>query len=427
MQISAIRNFNYGQSLMAHKAVENPQPEQKPVQDEGLTASLYFTGNKKGKGNVMRNATMAGVGSLLLLTTVPSLTSCDKDTYNVTAMASDTASAIANAEANANANATVNIHARGCCCDTCRNGKDTVYKYITLPGDTQYIYVPQPGDTVYLPGDTVHHTDTVHHHDTTYIEVPKEIPVYVYVDTGSYHVTHDTITKWIDRWQKPIPLDTLDKWVKKFDIDGGTPGRNNIVNYQAIREWEYGDRFVANMNQLESSKNILVYDREDLDWQGNHRGWGKDVYRIPTSNFKIQTYSGKTLNSPKGIFFETYVNPWDQNTSIYDNNLVQRYFFQTNGDKVNVYSYDAKTGLYREDGEFSKGYLDKSSVGSNILLTDLIASDPEIKWSNNPDYSTEDHMVGVKVVTVNDEELKLLYVRAKDDEFAEQHYGVANN
>ncbi|MBR1619508.1 hypothetical protein IJ674_06405 [bacterium] len=427
MQISAIRNFNYGQSLMAHKAVENPQPEQKPVQDEGLTASLYFTGNKKGKGNVMRNATMAGVGSLLLLTTVPSLTSCDKDTYNVTAMASDTASAIANADADANANATVNIHARGCCCDTCRNGKDTVYKYITLPGDTQYIYVPQPGDTVYLPGDTVHHTDTVHHHDTTYIEVPKEIPVYVYVDTGSYHVTHDTITKWIDRWQKPIPLDTLHKWTEKFDIDGGTPGRNNIVNYQAIREWEYGDRFVANMNQLESSKNILVYDREDLDWTGNHRGWGKDVYRIPTSNFKIQTYSGKTLNSPKGIFFETYVNPWDQNTSIYDNNLVQRYFFQTAGDKVNVYSYDAKTGLYREDGEFSKGYLDKSSVGSNILLTDLIASDPDIKWSNNPDYSTEDHMVGVKVVTVNDEELQLMYVRAKDDEFAEQHYGVANN
>ena len=409
MQISAIRNFNYGQSLMAHKAVENPQPEQKPVQDEGLTASLYFTGNKKGKGNVMRNATMAGVGSLLLLTTVPSLTSCDKDTYSVTAIANDSASAIANAnaDANANANATVNIHARGCCCDTCRNGKDTVY--IHEPGDTQYIYVPQK--------------DT----DTVYIEVPKEIPTYIYVDTGSYHVTHDTITKWIDRWQKPIPLDTLDKWVKKFDIDGGTPGRNNIVNYQAIREWEYGDRFVANANLLESSKNIMVYDREDLDWQGNHKGWGKDVYRIPTSNFKIQTYSGKTLNSPKGIFFETYVNSWDQNTSIYDNNLVQRYFLQTNGDKVNVYSYDAKTGLYREDGEFSKGYLDKSSVGSNILLTDLIASDPDIKWTNNPDYSTEDHMVGVKVVTVNDEELQLMYVRAKDDEFAEQNYGVANN
>ena len=127
------------------------------------------------------------------------------------------------------------------------------------------------------------------------------------------------------------------------------------------------------------------------------------------------------------ILYDREQNRLNQQTSIYDNNLVQRYFFQTNGDKVNVYSYDARTGLYREDGEFSKGYLDKSAVGSNILLTDLIASDPEIRWSNDPNYSTEDHMVGVKIVTVNDEELKLLYVRAKDDEYAEQHYGVANN
>lgn len=444
MQISAIKNFNYGKSLMAHKAVEQPQPEQKPVEDQGVTASIYFGQKKKDGVNTMRKATMAGVGSLILATTLPSLTSCDKDVYNISAIASDTASATANAEAYAKAKAVISVHARGCCCDTCRKGKDTVY--VNVPGPTEYIYLPGdtvklpgdtvklpgdtvylPGDTVRLPGDTIHHTDTVHHHDTTYVEVPKEIPVYIYVDTGSYHVTHDTITKWIDRWQKPIPLDTLAKWTDKFDIPGTDPTRKNIVNYQAIREWEYGERFVANMNQLESSKNILVYDREDLDWQGNHKGWGKDVYRIPTSNFKIQTYSGKTLNNPKGIFFETYVNPWDQNTSIYDNNLVQRYFFSTAGDKVKVYSYDARTGLYREDGDFQKGYLDKGSVGSNILLTDLIASDPEIKWSDNPDYSTEDHLVGVKVVTVNDEELQLLYVRAKDDEFAEQHYGVANN
>ena len=429
MQISAIRNFNYGQQLMAHKAVEQPQPEQKPVEDKGA-ASIYF-GQKKKSGNGMRNAAMAGVGSLILMSTIPSLSSCDKEEYIVSASDSAYASATANANANANANAIINVHARGCCCDTCRKGKDTVY--VNVPGETKYIYLP--GDTVYLPGDTVKLPgdtiklpgDTVHHHDTTYVEVPVEIPVYVYVDTGSYHVTHDTIVKWKDRWQKPIPLDTLSKWTDKFDIPGSDPTRKNIVNYQAIREWEYGERFVANMNQLESSKNILVYDREDLDWTGKHKGWGKDVYRIPTSSFKIQTYSGKTLNNPKGIFFETYVNPWDQNSSIYDNNLVQRYFFSTAGDKVKVYSYDAKTGLYREDGDFQKGYLDKSAVGSNILLTDLIASDPEIKWSNNPDYSTEDHLVGVKVVTVNDEELQLLYVRAKDDEYAEQHYGVANN
>jgi len=401
MQVSAIKNFNYGQSLMAHKAVEQPQPEQKPVEDQGLTASIYFTGDKKKGNHTLRNATLAGVGSMLLLTTIPSLTSCEKDTYCVKAEA--------NAEANAYANAILNVHAKGCCCDGCRKGKDTVY----IAGDT----VRLPGDTVYLPGEVIH--------DTTTVEVPVYIPQYIYVDTGSYHVDTVVIKEWIDRWQKPIPLDTLDKWTKKFDIDGPTPGRNNIINYQAIREWEYGERFVANMNQLESSKNILVYDREDLDWQGNHKGWGKDVYRIPTSNFTIQTYSGKTLKNPKGLFFETYISRSDENTTIHDNNLVERFFFQTNGDKVNVYSYDPTTGLYREDGEFSKGYLDKSSVGSNILLTDLIASDPDIKWSNDPNYSTEDHMVGVKVVTVNDEELKLLYIRAKDDEFAEQHYGVA--
>lgn len=450
MQISAIRNFNYGQQLMAHKAVEQPQPEQKPVEDQGLTASIYFTGEKSK--NSMRNKTMAGVGSLILLTAgVPSLSSCDKDQYFVTASASDTASATAIANAEANAKACLNVHAKGCCCDGCKKGKDTVFvnvpgpiqyipgdtvtKYVYLPGDTVRDTLKLPGDTVYLPGEVIEKPvpyEVIKEVPVPYevvkevpVEVPVYIPQYVYVDTGSYHVDTVKIKEWVDRWQKPIPLDTLHKWTEKFDIPGTDPSRKNIVNYQAIREWEYGDRFVANMNQLESSKNILVYDREDLDWQGNHKGWGKDVYRIPTSNFKIQTYDGKVMNSPKGIFYETYVSRSDQNTSIYDNNLVSRYFFQTNGDKVKVYSEDPTTGLYREDGEFSKGYLDKSEVGSNILLSNLIASDPEIKWTNNPDYATEDHMVGVKVVTVNDEELKLMYVRAKDDEFAEQNYGVA--
>ena len=466
MQISAIKNFNYGQQLMAHKAVEQPQPEQKPVEDQGLTASIYFTG-EKGK-NSMRKATMAGVGSLILLTAgVPSLSSCDKDNYTAIAIADGTAEANAQATAEANAKACLNVHVKGCCCHSCKAGKDTVYQYLPpdtvyMPGDTVIKYLP--GDTVYLPGeerivylpgDTVRDTiripgekETIYVpgevvHDTIKVkeevpvpypvevikEVPVEVPVYievpVYVDTGSYHVDTVKIKEWVDRWQKPIPLDTLDKWEKKFDIPTSDPSRHNIINYQAIREWEYGDRFVANMNMLESSKNILVYDREDLDWTGNHKGWGKDVYRIPTSNFKIQTYSGKTISNPKGLFYETYVSRSDQNTTIYDNNLVQRYFFQTDGNKVVVYSYDAATGLYREDGEFSKGYLDQAEVGGNILLSNLIASDPEIKWTNNPDYATEDHMIGCKVVTVNDEELQMMYVRAKDDEFAEQTYGVA--
>ena len=379
MLVNSVTNFNYGQSRLAHKAVENPQPEQKPVEDQGLTASIYF-GKKEGKkNNVMRNATMAGLGSLVLLTTVPSLSSCQKGSDDAYAYAYTSGIDSTKAETN-DTTYYISTHGKGCNCGDCCGHKDTIYKYIT-------------------------------DHDT------------IVVDTGSYHVTHDTIYKWICNWVKPIPLDTLDKWNKKFDIDDDDPSRRNIIYYQGTRDWEYGDNFKANANLLESSKNIMVYDREDFDWNGKHTGWGKDVYRIPTSNFTIQTYGGKKLKSPKGLFIETYQNPFNEKSTIYDNNLVQRYFVQTRGDSVDVYSWDPETGLYREDGRFSKGYLQKNS----ILLTDLIASDPKIKWGRDPQYSTEDHITNAKVVKLNDEELKLLYIRQRDDEFAEQHYGVCNN
>lgn len=387
MLVNSVTNFNYGQSRLAHKAVDTPQPEQKPVENQGLTASVYFGHKGDDNGNSMRKATLAGLGSLLLLTTTPTLTtSCDRDDAWAKSESKSESSSSSSATANDTAYFYISDHGKGCHCDSCCGGKDTIYKYI-------------------VDHDTIHDT--------------------IVVDTGSYHVTHDTITKWLLDWQKPIPLDTLHKWNKHFDVDNPDPLRSNIVYYEGIREWEYGEKFKANVNLLESSKNILVYDREDLDWQGKHTGWGKDVYRIPTSKFTIQTYNGKKLNSPKGLFYETYANPTDQKSSIYDNNLVQRYFFQTHGDSVDVYSYDPQTGLYREDGRFAKGYLDKGSVGGNILLKDLIASDPAIKWGTDPNYSTEDHLVGMKVVTVNDEELKLMYIRARDDEYAEEHYGLA--
>ena len=382
MQVNSVQNFSYGQSRLVHKAVENPQPEQKPVEDQGVTASLYFTG-KKNKGNVMRNATMAGLGSLVLLTTAPAISSCQKGDGDAYAYAYSSGSDTAIAKTNDTAYFISN-HGKGCNCDSCCGHKDTIYKYI-------------------IDHDTIHDT--------------------LVVDTGSYHVKHDTIIKWLCDWQKPIPLDTLDKWNIKFDIDDDDPSRRNIVYYQGTRDWEYGSNFKASPNLLESSKNIMVYDREDFDWQGRHTGWGKDVYRIPTSNFTIQTYGGKKIKSPKGLFIETYRNPNNEKATIYDNNLVQRYFVETRGDSVDVYSWDPQTGLYREDGRFSKGYLQKNS----ILLTDLIASDPKIKWSRDPEYSTEDHITKVKTVKLNDEELKLLYIRQRDDEFAEQHYGVCNN
>ena len=420
MLVNSITNFKYGMSnKVANHKQDAPQPQ--PVKDEGLTASIYF-GSKKN--NTMRNATAAGVGSLILLTTMPtSLTSCSKDDWYGTKATSYSASS-SNSSSKTSDTSTfiINTHPRGCCCHDCKHGRDTVY--VDVPGPTEYIKIPVHDTT------TVHDTtyikvpgETIHHYDTTYIEVPKEIPVPVYVDTGSYHVVHDTITQWKDNWEKPIPLDTLAKITEKFDIDGIDPSRKNIVSYQGIREWEYGNRFVTMMNQLQSSKNILVYDREDLDWEGKHLGWGKDVFRIPRTNFKIETYNGKTINNPKGIFVETYKNPFNSEISdVSDNELLTRQFFQTRGDSVFVYTYDKNTGLYREDGRVSKGYLENNSV----LLTDLIASDPDKKFGTDPAYSTEDHIVSCKVATVNDEELKLLYVRAKDDNVAEKLYGVAN-
>lgn len=402
MLVNSITNFKYDMSkAMANHKQDAPQPQPQPVKDEGLTASIYF-GQRKDNGNSMKKATMAFVVPLVMTTAVaPSLQSCDKD------------EAFAKAESYSSSNASasdtviINTHPRGCCCDCCKKGKDTVY--VNVPGPTEYVH------------------DTIHHHDTTIVHdsVPKEIPIYIYVDTGSYHVVHDTIEKWKDNWEKPIPLDTLDKIIKKFDIDPD-PQRKNIVSYQGVREWEYGDRFVTMMNQLQSSKYTLVYDREDLDWEGNHTGWGKDVYRYPRTSFKIQTYEGKVLNNPKGLFVETYKNPFDSEISdIADNELVSRQFIQTRGDSVFVYTYDKNTGLYREDGRVSAGYLDKDTKGNNILFTDLIASDPDKRFGRDPEYSTEDHLVHCKVAKVNDEELKLLYVRAKDDDVAEKLYGVS--
>ena len=430
MLVNSITNFKYD---MSNKVANHKQDAQQAqsARDEGLTASIYF--GTKNKGNKMRNATMAFVAPIVLSTAVlPSVTSCDKDE----SWAKSESYSNSSASASDSTKIKVCTHAKGCCCHSCKKGKDTVYQII--PGPVQYIYLPGdtvklPGDTIKLPGDTVRDTlrlpgDTVEKivekEVEKIVEVPKEIPIYIYVDTGSYHVKYDTITQWKDRWEKPIPLDTLAKITEKFDIDCIDPSRKNIVSYQGIREWEYGNRFATMMNQLQSNKYELVYDREDFDWEGHHIGYGKDVFRYPRTNFKIETYEGKVINNPKGLFIETYTNPFNSKESaVSDNELVTRQFIQTRGDSVYVFTYDKSTGLYREDGRISKGYLENNSV----LLTDLIASDPDKKFGRDPEYSTEDHIVSCKVATVNDEELELLYVRAKDDEVAEKLYGTASN
>ncbi len=374
MQVN-LRTTNYDYGMQNKVANHKQQSKQSnPALNEGLTASIYF-GQKDKTGKALRNAAMAFVIPLTIATVPPALTSCEKELYTCTSGYERTSN-------KSSYSYSVSSHAKGCNCDECRKGRDTLYV------DRDHI---------------------------------------IYVDTGSYHVTHDTIIKWKHDFQKPIPLDSIAKDLNTFGDDSLEiiSGRTNIVHYEATREWEYGENFVSDINLLESSKNILVYDREDKDWKGLHTGWGKDVYRIPETNFTIQTYGGRKINNPKGYFVETYVNEADKKESIAspDRKLVSRQFMQTVGDSVNVFTYDPKTRLYREDGRVSAGYLDKATKGGNILLTDLIASDPDKQFTRDPEYLTEDHLTNVKVVAVNDEELELLYVRAKDDEYAEQHYG----
>ena len=131
-----------------------------------------------------------------------------------------------------------------------------------------------------------------------------------YIDTLGCNHPADTIIKWWYAWERPMPLDSLNNNFDNWDIPGVDPAwrdslaRRNIIHYEGTREWEYGTREIGDINVLESSKKILVYDTEIKDYKGNHESYGKRVLRIPSANFTITTKDGVTLNSPKGLFVE---------------------------------------------------------------------------------------------------------------------------
>ena len=154
------------------------------------------------------------------------------------------------------------------------------------------------------------------------------------------------------------------------------------------------------MNILESSKKILVYDTEILDYEGNHETYGKRVFRIPSGSFSITTKDGRTLHNPGGLFVEEYENETgEKDGSIFDCKLKSRAFVQTNGDTLNVAKRNG-TSEYVETGNVSKGYLGANS----ILLKNLIG-----------EYPTEDHYIDFSVEAINDKELRLRYVKAMDE------------
>lgn len=193
--------------------------------------------------------------------------------------------------------------------------------------------------------------------------------------------------------------------MQNWDIDNTDGNKNdstakrNIVHYEGTREWEYGSKEVGDINILESSKKILVYDTEILDYKGNHETYGKRILRVPSGSFTIKREDGTVLHSPGGLFVEEYENETgEKNGSILDCKLKTRAFVQTNGDTLNVAKRKG-TSEFVETGKVAKGYLGANS----ILLRNLIG-----------EYSTDDHYVDFKVDAIDDKSLRAMYVYAMD-------------
>jgi hypothetical protein len=226
-----------------------------------------------------------------------------------------------------------------------------------------------------------------------------------YIDTLGCNHPADTIIKWWYAWDRPMPLDTLNNNFDNWKIPGVDPAwkdslsRRNIIHYEGTREWEYGSKEIGDINVLESSKKILVYDTEIQDYKGNHESYGKRVLRIPTGNFTITTKDGITMHSPKGLFVEEYENEFgEKNGSILDCKLKTRAFVTTTGDTLNVAKRRGSSD-FLETGKVAKGYLGANS----ILLRNLIGQ-----------YSTDDHYVDFTVEAVEDKRLRAMYVEAMD-------------
>ncbi|MBR1460452.1 hypothetical protein IJ596_02310 [bacterium] len=334
-----------------------PAPAPQPEKPEEGKASIYF-GNSDDKSSRGMKWLLIPAASLALAG--PMLSSCeDEPTY-----------AHAEAIVNDTVNVNVNTNGNGGC-----GGRDTIR------------------DTVYIDRTK---------HDTCY------------VDTGSYHVSHDTIVKWRDHFVRPIPLDSIMKNLSNWGIDG-TNGANifdgstnrNIIHYTAQHNWELNDIEKGDIDLLESNKNRLVYRTEILNFKKEFQGYGALVFRIPTSSFTVETASGKKITSPRGYFVEEYENNTGNKwADLSDCERTHQRFVQTTADGkiLNVYTRNDK-GVYVYDGDAAEGYLEK---GTSILLKNLLGA-----------YDNERHLIDVHVSACNDEILKDLYIRQMDDAYAE--------
>ncbi|MBR1424563.1 hypothetical protein IJ579_03260 [bacterium] len=244
--------------------------------------------------------------------------------------------------------------------------------------------------------------------DTMYID-PFVTGDSVVVDSGDYVNPVDSIEKWKIEWVRPELLDTLMTDMNIFDNDSADvditdpKAKRNIIHLEGIREWEYNTKEIDDINLLESRPGVdLTYDTEFRDYKDRPEGYGKLRLAYPKEAFTVKTADGKRVwNSPKGYFVEFYKNPTqDKHTALKNCQLKKRFFCQQMGDSVRVFTQNSE-GDFVEAGRGAKGYIAKNS----ILLRGMLIG------RNN----TDDHFVNVHLSVVDDEKLKALYIRQKDD------------
>ncbi len=243
--------------------------------------------------------------------------------------------------------------------------------------------------STWIDGDT-----TVHHSDTT---------IWRWVHT-------DTIKKWDNDFVRPQPLDSIFNNFGNWDIDGADGDKDdpnakrNVTHYEGIREWEYMTKETGDMNftDFPGNKKILVYDTEIKDWKGNHLSYGKQVLRIPETPFTVTDEKGRTINSPKGFFVESWVNNSDvKGATIADCSPVSRVFCQTDGDTLRV-ARQIEGNKFSMKGAVAKGYLGDNT----LLLSNLIGVNP-----------TDDHITNFKIEAVDDKTLKEMYMDARAQKY----------
>ena len=313
MQVNSITGYNFGKSMMLSRAAEPaPQQPQQPQQPEQEPAkSIYFTGKKDNSGKAMRNATMAVLLPLSMLTAGTALSSCEKD---------DEAYALAIACGSASASATAKDSS------SYSNGQRD-----TIPSDT-------------IPSDTI----------------PSDIE-----DDFVRPLPLDTLAGHMYDWG----IDNFN------DTTANGKRNIVHYHYARPWEYNNEVDAHMNIKESKQDKRLLVHDTEVKDYKGNHLYYGKEVREVPKYPITLETYSGKTIKTNALMTLESRRNDGDNpKASLRNTSLDYKLALMTVGDTVLVFR-QGKNGVYKEDGKMAKGYLDDNTILLQDLIGEYATDD----------------------------------------------------